>query len=130
MSALLKAGWIYISRGFGYFVGAPIPLRPQSGEGPPLWLQRAGSFRVRVRATTEDRSQSALAEIRGAGDPGYRATSKMITEVGLALLLDGEASPRAGILTPATALGPLLRQRLAEVEEGRFMQFRVPEERD
>ena len=49
----------------------------------------------------------------------------MITEVGLALLLDDEASPRAGVLTPATALGPALRRRLAKVEEGRFMQFRV-----
>jgi short subunit dehydrogenase-like uncharacterized protein len=49
----------------------------------------------------------------------------MLTEVGLALLLDDEASPRAGVLTPATALGPVLRRRLAEVEEGRFMQFRA-----
>ncbi len=124
MAALLKAAWIFISRGFGYFVGAPIPMQPMSGEGPPPWLQRAGSFCVRVHATTEDRSKSALVEVRGAGDPGYLATSKMLTEVGLALLLD-EASPRGGILTPATALGPVLRRRLAEAEEGRFMRFRM-----
>ena len=48
----------------------------------------------------------------------------MLSEVGLALLLD-EASPRGGVLTPATALGPALRRRLAEAEEGRFMQFRA-----
>lgn len=124
VAALLQAAWLYMSRGFGYFVGAPIPLQPKSGEGPPPWLQRAGSFCVRVHATTEDRTNSALVEVRGAGDPGYLATSKMLTEVGLALLLD-EAPPRGGILTPATALGPVLRRRLAEVEEGRFMQFRV-----
>ena len=124
VAALLKAAWIYISRGFGYFVGAPIPMQPKSGEGPPPWLQRAGSFCVRVHATTEDRTTSALVEVRGAGDPGYLATSKMLTEVGLALLLD-EASPRGGVLTPATALGPALRRRLAEAEEGRFMQFRA-----
>ena len=124
LAAWLNATWLYLSRGFGYFVGAPVPMRPQSGEGPPLWLQRAGSFRVRVHATTEDRAKSALVEVRGAGDPGYRATSKMIAEVGLALLLDDGASPRAGVLTPATALGPTLRRRLAKVEEGRFMQFR------
>jgi short subunit dehydrogenase-like uncharacterized protein len=122
--ALLQATWLYLSRGFGYFVGAPIPMQPESGEGPPPWLQRAGSFRVRVHATTEDRAKSALVEVRGAGDPGYLATSKMLTEVGLALLLD-EVPPRAGVLTPATALGPVLRQRLAEAEDGRFMQFRV-----
>jgi short subunit dehydrogenase-like uncharacterized protein len=79
---------------------------------------------VRVHATTEDRSKSALVEVRGAGDPGYLATSKMLTEAGLAVLLD-DPSPRAGVLTPATALGPILRRRLAEAEEGRFMQFRV-----
>jgi short subunit dehydrogenase-like uncharacterized protein len=124
VGALLKATWIYLSRGFGYFVGAPIPLRPESGEGPPPWLQRAGSFCVRVHATTEDRARSALVEVRGTGDPGYLATSKMLGEVGLCLLLD-EAAPRGGILTPATALGPVLRRRLAEAEEGRFMQFRV-----
>ena len=125
LAAWLVAAWLYLSRGFGYFVGAPIPFRPRSGQGPPAWLQRAGSFCVRVHATTEDRTRSALVEVRGAGDPGYRATSKMITEVGLALLRDDEAPPRAGVLTPATALGPALRRRLAEVEEGRFMQFKV-----
>ncbi len=125
VAAWLKAGWLYTSRGFGYFVGAPIPLRPKPGEGPPPWLQRAGSFRVRVHATTEDRTESALVEVRGAGDPGYLATSKMLSEVGLALLLERDASPRAGVLTPATALGPVLERRLTKAEEGRFMQFRV-----
>jgi len=124
VAAWLKAAWLYLSRGFGYFVGAPIPLKPKSGEGPPLWLQRAGDFCVQVHATTEERTQSALVEVRGAGDPGYLATSKMLSEVGLSLLLD-KVPPRGGVLTPATALGPVLRQRLAEAEEGRFMQFRL-----
>ena len=122
--ALLKVVWLYVSRGLGYFVGAPIPLQPKSGEGPPPWLQRAGKFCVQVHVSNEDRTQSALVEVRGAGDPGYLATSKMLSEVGLSLLLD-EAPPRGGVLTPATALGPILRRRLAEAEEGRFMQFRI-----
>lgn len=122
--ALLKAAWLYLSRGFGYFVGAPIPMKPKSGEGPPRWLQRAGSFCVRVHVSTADRTQSAIVEVRGKGDPGYLATSKMISEVGLSLLWD-ETPPRSGVLTPATALGPVLRQRLIETEEGRFMQFRL-----
>ena len=122
--AWLRSSWLWLSRGFGYFVGAPIPLEPESGEGPPPWLQRAGSFCVRVHAATEDRTRSALVEVRGAGDPGYLATSKMFSEVGLALLLD-EALPGGGVLTPATALGPVLRQRLTEAEEGKFMRFRI-----
>jgi short subunit dehydrogenase-like uncharacterized protein len=48
----------------------------------------------------------------------------MLSEVGLTLLLD-EAPPRGGVLTPSTALGPVLRQRLAEAEGGHFMQFRI-----
>ena len=48
----------------------------------------------------------------------------MMSEVGLTLLLD-EPPPRGGVLTPATALGPVLRQRLTDAEDGRFMQFRV-----
>jgi short subunit dehydrogenase-like uncharacterized protein len=123
-AALLKASWLWLSRGFGYFVGAPIPMKPKPGEGPPPWLQRAGNFCVRVHVSTGDRTQSALVEVRGAGDPGYLATSKMLSEVGLALLLD-EAPAHGGVLTPATALGPVLRQRLAEAEEGHFMQFRI-----
>ncbi len=126
LSAWLKAGWLYTSRGFGYFVGAPIPWQPKPGEGPPPWLQRAGNFRALVHATTEDRTEFALVEVQGAGDPGYLATSKMLSEVGLCLLFDHEALPRrAGVLTPATALGPTLRRRLAEAEGGNFMQFRV-----
>lgn len=124
-SAWLKTGWLYASRGFGYFVGAPIPLRPKPGEGPPSWLQRAGKFRALVHAMTANRTEFALVEVQGAGDPGYLATSKMLSEVGLCLLFDREAMPRrAGVLTPATALGPTLRRRLAEAEEGAFMQFR------
>ncbi len=123
-TALLKVAWLYASRGFGYFVGAPIPMEPRSGEGPPSWLQRAGNFCVQVHVSTEDRAQSALVEVRGAGDPGYLATSKMLSEVGLAILLD-DAPSRGGVLTPATALGPVLRRRLARAEESDFMQFRV-----
>ena len=122
--ALLKAAWLWLSRGLGYFVGAPIPMKPEPGEGPPAWLQRAGNFCVQVHVSNEDRTQSALVEVRGAGDPGYLATSKMLSETGLALLLD-EAPPHGGVLTPATSLGPVLRQRLAKAEEGHFMQFRT-----
>ena len=60
ITALLKAAWLFVSRGFGYFVGASFPLKPKSGEGPPPWLQRAGSFCVRVHVSTEDRTESAL----------------------------------------------------------------------
>jgi short subunit dehydrogenase-like uncharacterized protein len=124
--AWLKAGWLWMSRGFGYFVGAPIPFRPKPGEGPPPWLQRAGKFRVLIHATSETGAESVTVEVNGRGDPGYLATSKMLAEVGLSLALDREnLPPPGGVLTPATALGAPLRRRLSAAEDGSFMQFRV-----
>ena len=47
------------------------------------------------------------------GDPGYAATSVMFAESALALALDGDRlPPRAGVLTPATAIGMPLVDRL------------------
>ena len=51
--------------------------------------------------------------IAGDGDPGYKATAVMLGESALALALDAERLPdRAGVLTPATALGSVLTDRL------------------
>jgi short subunit dehydrogenase-like uncharacterized protein len=47
------------------------------------------------------------------GDPGYQATAVMLGESGLALALDHDRLPRtAGVLTPATAMGDALADRL------------------
>jgi len=125
-TAWLKAGWLWTSRGFGYLVGDPIPLRPRPGQGPPAWLRRAGRFRVLIKALPEKGRNGVMVEVRGRGDPGYGATSRMLAETGLSLLHDRRKEPgQGGVLTPATALGVLLRKRLASVEGGRFMQFRV-----
>ncbi|MGD2152223.1 MAG: saccharopine dehydrogenase NADP-binding domain-containing protein [Gemmatimonadales bacterium] len=126
MGAGLRASWLWISRGFGYFVGDPIPLSPKSGEGPPQWLRRAGKFRVALKATSATGEHAAMVEVRGRGDPGYLATSKIVGEVGLCLALDQEKlPPGGGVLTPALALGSVLRERLSAAEGGEFMQFRV-----
>jgi len=114
---------MWASRGFGYFLGEPIKFTPGSGEGPPSWLLRDGSFEVEVTATAG--AQSALTRIAGQGDPGYGATSKMLAELGLCLALDdhSESSHRAGVLTPSTGLGHTLASRLAQAEGGQFMEF-------
>ncbi len=126
VGALLKAGWLWISRGFGYFVGAPIPLFPKPGQGPPEWLRRAGKFRVVLKATSATGEHATMVEVQGRGDPGYLATSKMLGEVGLCLALDRDELPSGGgVLTPALALGSVLRKRLAAAEGGEFMHFRV-----
>ncbi|MGB5364752.1 MAG: saccharopine dehydrogenase NADP-binding domain-containing protein [Polyangiales bacterium] len=126
VGAGLKAGWLWLSRGFGYFVGAPIPLSPKPGQGPPKWLQRAGKFRVALKATSVNGEHTAMVDVQGRGDPGYLATSKILGEVALCLALGHEETPPGGgVLTPALALGPVLRQRLAATERGEFMQFGV-----
>jgi len=126
VGAGLKAGWLWVSRGFGCFVGAPIPLSPKPGQGPPEWLRRAGKFRVALKATSATGEHATMVDVRGRGDPGYLATSKILGEVGLCLALDHEeAPPSGGVLTPALALGSVLRERLAAAEGGEFMQFRV-----
>ena len=49
----------------------------------------------------------------GSGDPGYAATAVMLAESGLCLAVDGDRLPvRSGSLTPATALGHALVERL------------------
>jgi short subunit dehydrogenase-like uncharacterized protein len=44
-------------------------------------------------------------------DPGYGATAVMLGEAAMALAA-GEGTGRAGVLTPATALGDALVERL------------------
>ena len=79
-----------------------------------------------IRASSETGAESVTVEVKGRGDPGYGATSRMLAEVGLCLALDREKLPaQSGLLTPATALGAPLRERLSSVEGGEFMQFRV-----
>jgi len=85
---------------------------PAPGTGPSAQTQERGWFRMAVDAST-DTGARYHAEIRGEGDPGYAATAVMLGQSGLALALDGDRLPdRAGSLTPATALGTVLVERL------------------
>ncbi|WP_237715212.1 hypothetical protein [Arthrobacter sp. TB 23] len=67
-----------------------------------------------MNASTESgRRYRAIAA--AAGDPGYAATAVMAGETALSLALDGDRlPPAAGSLTPATALGNVLVERLRE----------------
>ncbi|MGA8980617.1 MAG: enoyl-ACP reductase, partial [Pedococcus sp.] len=65
-----------------------------------------------------------LATVTAQGDPGYAATTVMLGEAALCLALDGDRLPAAaGVLTPATALGDVLADRL----RGRDFTLRVEE---
>ncbi|MFT6989908.1 MAG: short subunit dehydrogenase-like uncharacterized protein [Paraglaciecola sp.] len=120
-----KVAWLYISRGLGYPLGEPINFKPKSGQGPPKWMLTQGAFKVEITAQTPD-GQTAKAIISGKGDPGYGATSKMLSEVALCLLNDHQQQPsNGGVLTPATAMGHTLIERLNAAENGTFMQLYI-----
>jgi short subunit dehydrogenase-like uncharacterized protein len=85
---------------------------PAPGTGPSEEARAAGFFRMEVDATTESGARYR-ATAAGQGDPGYAATAVMLGECALSLALDGDRLPdRTGSLTPATAFGGVLVERL------------------
>ena len=85
---------------------------PAPGSGPSATVREKGWFRVVVDAETEQ-GRRYRATVAAPGDPGYAATAVMLGESALALAVDADRLPdRAGSLTPATALGDVLVQRL------------------
>lgn len=85
---------------------------PKPGDGPGEQARQAGYFRMRIHARTASGTRY-LARVQAQGDPGYAATAVMLGESALCLALDGDSLPtRAGVLTPATAMGAELAARL------------------
>jgi short subunit dehydrogenase-like uncharacterized protein len=85
---------------------------PQPGEGPSEAARLAGRLRLRLHGEAED-GRRATVVVAGQGDPGYQLTSVMMSQAALCLAEDEAALPaRAGVLTPATAMGTVLVDRL------------------
>jgi short subunit dehydrogenase-like uncharacterized protein len=85
---------------------------PKPGEGPSEQAQAAGRFRMEVtaEATNGARYRTTVA---APYDPGYSGTAVMFGQAALALVEDGDRLPHAaGVLTPATAIGTPLVERL------------------
>jgi short subunit dehydrogenase-like uncharacterized protein len=88
------------------------PVLPKPGEGPGEKARRTGFFRLEVHARTSGGARY-LTKVAAHGDPGYAATAVMLGESALCLALDHDRLPdRAGVLTPATAMGAPLADRL------------------
>jgi short subunit dehydrogenase-like uncharacterized protein len=114
--ARAKAGAVTI--GFGLFFGALVweparhlvkPLLPKPGAGPSQRTMNNGWFRCELIGRAEDGRQ-ARGLISHRGDPGNRATVRFLCESALALASD--SGGRGGVLTPATAFGQVLVDRL------------------
>ncbi len=82
---------------------------PEPGEGPGENARHHGFFRMDIHGAGH------RATVAAKGDPGYAATAVMMGESALCLALDVQRLPRrAGVLTPATALGMPLIERLRD----------------
>jgi len=85
---------------------------PDPGEGPSEKLVRGGYYDIEIHAHTPS-GERWMCHVAAQGDPGYGATSVIFGESALCLALDGERlPPRAGVLTPATAMGAVVADRL------------------
>jgi short subunit dehydrogenase-like uncharacterized protein len=85
---------------------------PSPGEGPDEKARRTGFFKIDVHGRTTS-GRRYVCHVAAQGDPGYAATAVMFGESALCLALDRDRLPaRAGVLTPATAMGTALADRL------------------
>ncbi|MEV4421577.1 saccharopine dehydrogenase NADP-binding domain-containing protein [Patulibacter sp. NPDC049589] len=85
---------------------------PSPGEGPSEEQREKGFFRIDITTTTAS-GRRFRCRIAAKGDPGYKATAVMLGQAGLCLAEDQDRLPGAGgVLTPATAMGGVLTDRL------------------
>lgn len=115
----LRAASMTAVLGFGFAALLFGPTRklaerflPKPGEGPSEESRRTGRVRMRIFGESEKGERGSVV-VAGEGDPGYQLTSLILGEGALCLALDEAKLPkRYGVLTPSTAMGPVLRERL------------------
>jgi short subunit dehydrogenase-like uncharacterized protein len=114
---LAKAGGVAAGIA-GVFAGLATPgarqlldrVLPDPGEGPGESTRERGFFNIDIHTTTSS-GERLRCEIRAPGDPGYKATAVMLGQSALCLALD-DLPDKAGVLTPASAMGRVLADRL------------------
>jgi short subunit dehydrogenase-like uncharacterized protein len=109
----------------GFAIGAALPptrallarfVLPKAGEGPSKEARDRGHFTLRFVAEGTTGTATPLrarATVKGTSDPGYGETAKMLGQSCLCLAADEQVlEPRYGVLTPASAMGMTLVDRL------------------
>jgi short subunit dehydrogenase-like uncharacterized protein len=88
-------------------------LLPAAGEGPSREARERGYYRIRIEGegATNGTDFAMTVRVEDSQDPGYGSTSKMLAESALSLAFD-ERRSRGGVLTPASAMGVQLVERL------------------
>jgi short subunit dehydrogenase-like uncharacterized protein len=86
-------------------------IAPKPGTGPSAAARERGYYRIETYTTTSTGTRY-VARMEQRGDPGYKATSVLLGECGLALAFDRDKLPDlSGVLTPAAAIGDALLDR-------------------
>ena len=85
-------------------------ILPKAGEGPSKIDRENGYYNLRFYVTYKDGSK-AIAKVTGDMDPGYGSTSKMLSESAICLAKDN-LDTISGVITPSTAMGDFLLDRL------------------
>ncbi|OBF55221.1 enoyl-ACP reductase [Mycobacterium sp. 852002-53434_SCH5985345] len=84
---------------------------PKPGTGPSAAVRERGHYRVETYTTTTSGARY-VARMEQRGDPGYKATSVLLGECGLALAFDRDKlTDLRGVLTPAATMGDALLAR-------------------
>ncbi|QRK06441.1 saccharopine dehydrogenase NADP-binding domain-containing protein [Archangium violaceum] len=110
----------------GLFAAASIPpvrrlieKRFAPGEGPSEEERERGSFEIRLigegTSAKTGRPVRLEGKVAGRGDPGYAATSRMLSESALCLAFD-DIPKEGGVLTPASSMGMKLVERLRRAD--------------
>lgn len=108
-----------VAMGFKAVRGATAMLTPKPGQGPSELSMNKGSFRCDLVGTSAG-GHVLRGRVQDQGDPGNRATTKMVCEAALCLVIGGGdgvdklpgGAAFGGVLTPASGLGDVLVKRL------------------
>jgi short subunit dehydrogenase-like uncharacterized protein len=123
LKGALTASGITAGLGAFFLTAASSPGRsllkkmlPATGEGPSKEAREKGHFHVQLIGHGNDEQGHpvrTIGHVRGASDPGYGETAKMLGETVLALA-DRDAPQGGGVMTPASTpgLGVTLISRL------------------
>ncbi|MEM6821556.1 MAG: saccharopine dehydrogenase NADP-binding domain-containing protein [Verrucomicrobiota bacterium] len=84
---------------------------PKPGEGPSRDVRENGFYEIAYLGKTSSGERITLI-VRGDMDPGYGSTAKIVSECALCLI-ENQATTPGGIWTGSSAMGDVLRQRLA-----------------
>ena len=92
---------------------------PKPGEGPNEEILKNGFFKIKLwgRGKNSDGKEEIIQGgiVALNGDPGYAQTAKLISEAAVCLLQEISTSTSkvsGGVLTPSTAMGNQLREKL------------------